>query len=66
MRNIEQLWLDHIQVTDAGLVRLKKLTGLWHLWLDGTQVTHHGVDDLQKGLPNVMTIEGLRPCRTHH
>jgi hypothetical protein len=66
MRKIEQLWLDHIGVTDAGLVHPKKLTGLWQLWLYGTQVTHHGVDNLQKGLPNVMISEGLRPCRTHH
>ena len=42
---------DKTQVTDAGLVHLKVMTGLRRLDLNDTQATDAGVEDLKKALP---------------
>ena len=49
--------LNLTQITDAGLVHLKGLTGLQTLGLRGTQVTDQGVADLQKALPNCEIVK---------
>ena len=44
--------LSNTQVSDAGLVHLKGLSGLGFLDLDQTQVTVGGVQELGQALPN--------------
>ena len=46
-----QLTLYNTQITDAGLVHLKVMTGLRQLDLNDTQATDAGVEDLKKSLP---------------
>ena len=50
--NVISLSLIGTKITDAGLLRLKRLTKLQRLVLDFTKVTDAGVADLQKALPN--------------
>lgn len=50
--NVISLNLIGTKITDAGLLRLKKLTKLQRLVLDFTKVTDAGVADLQKALPD--------------
>lgn len=50
--NIISLSLIGTKITDAGLLRLERLTKLQRLVLDFTKVTDAGVADLQKALPN--------------
>ena len=49
--------MSDIQITDAGLVHLKGLTGLQTLNLAGTKVTDAGVAELKKALPNCEIIK---------
>jgi hypothetical protein len=44
------------QITDAGLVHLKKLKQLETLTLTGARVTDAGVADLQAALPRVRIV----------
>jgi len=46
------------QITDAGMVHLKGLTGLQTLYLNRTKVTDAGISDLQKSLPNCRVQNG--------
>ena len=50
--NVISLSLIGTKITDAGLLRLKRLTKLQRLVLDFTKVTDAGVADLQKALPD--------------
>lgn len=50
---LQYLDLSRTQVTDAGLVSLKGLTGLRRLYIGDTQVTDAGIEQLWKSLPNV-------------
>ncbi len=54
--HIEQLFLDHTQVTDQGLVHLKRLENLTHLVLDGTNITDEGL----RHLASLESLEILR------
>ena len=49
---LQSLDLRKTEITDAGLVNLKGLTGLQWLYLMGTKVTEAGVAELKKALPN--------------
>ena len=55
--NLQTLYLDGTQITDAGLLHLKDLTKLKTLWLSGTHATDHGIAELRRALPN-LTIYG--------
>ena len=49
---LEELFLDSTQITDAGLEHLRGLTQLRTVDLRNTQVTDKGVNELKKALPN--------------
>ncbi len=50
--NLEWLYLDNTQVSDAGLMQLKGLPNLKYLWLRKIKVTVAGVSQLQTALPD--------------
>jgi hypothetical protein len=50
--NVRELSFHGKNVTDAGLEKLKGLTGLRPLNLCNTQVTVQGIEELRKALPN--------------
>jgi hypothetical protein len=54
--NVVGVWLNSIEVTDAGLENLKGLTQLHILWLTRTKVTDEGVKKLQQALPKCQII----------
>jgi hypothetical protein len=56
LSNLEWLWLDSTQVTDAGLAHLTGLTGLQHINLNFTPVTDAGLMHL-KGLTGLRELE---------
>ena len=56
IENLQLLSLDGTQVTDAGLVHLKRLSSLRWLKLTRTKVTDDGVRELQKSLPHLQAI----------
>jgi internalin A len=43
-------------VTDAGVVQLKSLTGLQELYIGDTKVTEAGVTEIQRALPNLKIV----------
>lgn len=45
--DVVELFLQHTRVTDAGLARLRTLTGLRYIHLDGTRVTDAGLVHLE-------------------
>ena len=45
------LYLGGTQVTDSGLVHIRRLTNMWELTLYSARVTDTGVAGLQKALP---------------
>jgi hypothetical protein len=51
MSQVRLLNLAGSQVSDAGLVHLKKVSGLTTLDLRATNVTAKGVNDLRQSLP---------------
>ena len=53
LTKLQCLMLKNTQVTDAGLVHLKRLEDLRDLRLSGTRVTDEGIESLQKDLPNI-------------
>ncbi len=52
---LEELFLDDTQITDAGLKHLKGLSALRRLQLDGTQVRDAGLEHL-KGLARLQHL----------
>ena len=55
LADINLIWLDNAQFSDAGLTRLKTLTNLECLSLANTQVTDVGMSHL-KGLPSLQEL----------
>jgi hypothetical protein len=51
MSQLEELYLDGTDVTDAGLLQLKGLNRLEVLFIGRTQVTDAGIEKLQSALP---------------
>jgi Leucine-rich repeat (LRR) protein len=45
--DVQVIYLEGGQVTDAALAHLNRLTGLQELYLDGSQITDAGLADLQ-------------------
>jgi hypothetical protein len=56
MTQLEQLYVWGTEVSDAGLVCLKRFTGLKLLNVAKTKVTTAGVDDLENAMPNCTVI----------
>jgi len=52
MFHARYLYLENTQVTDVGLVNLKRWSNLKNLFLANTKVTDEGVQKLQQALPN--------------
>ena len=56
MTRLKMLYLFDTQLTDDGLVHLKRLKSLENLYLLPTRVTDAGVAELQKELPNCKIV----------
>ena len=52
LTSLQELYVHHTQVTDAGLVHLRGLTSLQELYVYHTQVSDEGVTELKEALPN--------------
>jgi hypothetical protein len=51
LKNLQILYLNDTDVTNAGLMHLRELTNLDVLQIDGTKVTQRGIAQLRKSLP---------------
>ena len=61
LANIEELYLDHTRITDAGLANIEGLTHLQKLTLDYTQITDTGLEHVAGLTPlRCLTIGGTR------
>ena len=56
LTQLQGLFLDNTQVSDAGLAHLRGLTRLKRLYLNNSQVTDAGVNEVRKALPNVEIV----------
>jgi hypothetical protein len=56
---LQQLVLDHSQISDEGLQYVRSLPGLRLLGLAGTRVTERAVDELRRSRPD-LTVETER------
>jgi hypothetical protein len=63
LNSLERLGLsDFPQITDAGLLHLRSLSGLRELVLEETGTTDEGIAALQKALPGCKIVEFKRPA----
>lgn len=46
IKGLQQLSLNNVKITDAGLIKLKHITNLWELCLANTSVTDAGLKRL--------------------
>jgi hypothetical protein len=59
--NLETIWLENSQVTDAGLDQLSAFTNLRRMYVGGTRATYAGVVKLRRALPECRIDRYDRP-----